>query len=269
MSTDEVIEQEALAKNDNPEDSEDEGEDDSINKVEKDEEKQAKEKAAQSQGKKQPTGKIVGITKRNWRSYVCHLDQSSLGPSALQSIAPQNVFAIPVDRHFPKVRMRTRQTPTLVGQKFLVAVDRWDATSKYPSGHFVRLLGAVESKEAEIESLLLEFDVPYRPFPKAILDCLPPEGDAWVVPPKSESSAVWKGREDLRALDICSIDPIGCQDIDDALHARRLPNGNIEAGVRALPFLFPVLAVAFILDFTQTCLPCHRHRRCFAFCQAG
>lgn len=24
----------------------------------------------------------------------------------------------------------------------------------------------------------------------------------------------------------------GCQDIDDALHARPLPNGNIEAGVR-------------------------------------
>jgi len=25
---------------------------------------------------------------------------------------------------------------------------------------------------------------------------------------------------------------LGCQDIDDALHARLLPNGNIEAGVR-------------------------------------
>lgn len=25
---------------------------------------------------------------------------------------------------------------------------------------------------------------------------------------------------------------LGCQDIDDALHARPLPNGNIEAGVR-------------------------------------
>lgn len=24
----------------------------------------------------------------------------------------------------------------------------------------------------------------------------------------------------------------GCQDIDDALHAKLLPNGNIEAGVR-------------------------------------
>ena len=25
---------------------------------------------------------------------------------------------------------------------------------------------------------------------------------------------------------------LGCQDIDDALHARRLLNGNVEAGVR-------------------------------------
>jgi exosome complex exonuclease DIS3/RRP44 len=29
----------------------------------------------------------------------------------------------------------------------------------------------------------------------------------------------------------------GCQDIDDALHARLLPNGNIEAGVRESPGL--------------------------------
>ena len=35
----------------------------------------------------------------------------------------------------------------------------------------------------------------------------------------------------MRAENICSIDPPGCQDIDDALHAKRLPNGNIEAGV--------------------------------------
>jgi exosome complex exonuclease DIS3/RRP44 len=113
----------------------------------------------------------------------------------------------------------------------------------------VRALGKVESKEAEQESLLLEFEVPYRPFGKAILDCLPVEGEAWVVPPKSESSPEWRDREDFRDLIICSIDPPGwlrfflmlwlrltvlldCQDIDDALHARRLSNGNIEAGVR-------------------------------------
>lgn len=82
-------------------------------------------------------------------------------------------------------------------------------TSRYPEGHFVRALGKVESKEAEQESLLLEFDVPYRPFGKAILDCLPQEGEQWVVPPKDDIRPEWKDREDLRDMNICSIDPPG------------------------------------------------------------
>nr|CAD7257123.1 unnamed protein product [Timema shepardi] len=37
-----------------------------------------------------------------------------------------------------------------------------------------------------------------------------------------------KKRVDLRHLDICSVDPPGCTDIDDALHCRDLANGNYE-----------------------------------------
>ena len=37
-------------------------------------------------------------------------------------------------------------------------------------------------------------------------------------------------REDLRELSVCSVDPPGCTDIDDALHCRDLPNGNLEVG---------------------------------------
>lgn len=165
----------------------------------------------------------------------------------------QVVFATPLSRSIPRIRLRTRQAPSLLNQKILVTMDRWDATSRYPEGHFVRSLGQVESKEAERESLLLEFDVPFRPFGRAVRECLPPEGDSWVVPPKEEGSLIWSRRADLRDLLICSIDPpgtvqdahrllrcvvqpicfwSGCQDIDDALHARLLPNGNIEAGVR-------------------------------------
>jgi exosome complex exonuclease DIS3/RRP44 len=88
----------------------------------------------------------------------------------------------------------------LIGQKILVTIDRWDNTSRYPEGHFVRALGKAQSKEAEQESLLLEFEVPYLPFGKAILDCLPAEGDQWVVPPNSDSSPEWRDREDLREL---------------------------------------------------------------------
>lgn len=32
-------------------------------------------------------------------------------------------------------------------------------------------------------------------------------------------------------MDVCSIDPPGCKDIDDALHCIELPNGNLEIGV--------------------------------------
>jgi exosome complex exonuclease DIS3/RRP44 len=51
--------------------------------------------------------------------------------------------------------------------------------------------------------------VPYRPFGKAILGCLPVEGDKWVVPPKESGDVAWRDREDLRDLVICSIDPPG------------------------------------------------------------
>ena len=37
-------------------------------------------------------------------------------------------------------------------------------------------------------------------------------------------------REDLRHLPVCSVDPPGCKDIDDALHCSLLPNGNYEVG---------------------------------------
>lgn len=53
-------------------------------------------------------------------------------------------------------------------------------------------------------------------------------------------------REDLRHLPICSVDPPGCKDIDDALHVRELPNGNLELGVHIADvtnFLLPVTAM--------------------------
>jgi exosome complex exonuclease DIS3/RRP44 len=136
------------------------------------------------------------------------------------------------------MKLRTRQAPQLLGQKILVAFDTWGSSSRYPTGHLLRPLGNIGGKEAEQESLLLEFDIPYRSFGSAILDCLPPEGDSWTVAASKEDE-MWKGREDLRGLNVCSIDPPACQDIDDALHARPLENGNVECGVRKSPVHIP------------------------------
>jgi exosome complex exonuclease DIS3/RRP44 len=183
-----------------------------------------------TEGRPQPTARVVGVVKRNWRQYVGHVDESSVSLSAKQSRKQQTVFLIPMDKRIPKIRVRTRQAGEIVGKRVLVTIDSWDRDSRYPVGHFVRSLGELETKGAETEALLLEYDVQYRPFPKAVLDCLPKEGHDWVVPPSVEDPG-WKDRRDLRGLEICSIDPIGCQDIDDALHARPLPNGNYEVGV--------------------------------------
>ena len=177
----------------------------------------------------QPTARVVGVIKRNWRQYVGHVD-ATVGTASNKIRKQQTVFLRPMDKRIPKIRIRTRQGGELTGKRILVTIDSWERDSRYPVGHFVRSLGELETKEAETEALLLEYDVQYRPFPKGVLDCLPAEGHDWKVPADILDPG-WTNRKDLRDLLICSIDPIGCQDIDDALHARKLPNGNYEVGV--------------------------------------
>lgn len=225
-----IIEEETLNKNENADVDEGEGE-----AVVTEQERRALQEEVKrvhgknAEGRQQPTARVVGIIRRNWRQYVGHVDSSS-SAKIQQSRRQQTVFLIPMDKRVPKIRLRTRQAEELMGKRVVVTIDSWDQDSRYPVGHFVRSLGNLETKDAETEALLLEYDVQYRPFPKGVLDCLPREGHAWRVPTDS-SDPGWTGRKDLRELLICSIDPVGCQDIDDALHARPLPNGNFEVGV--------------------------------------
>lgn len=224
-----IIEEETMNKNENAD-----AEDGEAVVTEKEkralQEEVKKSHSKSSEGRPQPTARVVGVVKRNWRQYVGHVDESSVSQSIKQGRKQQTVFLIPMDKRIPKIRVRTRQAGELIGKRVLVTIDSWDRDSRYPVGHFVRSLGDLETKGAETEALLLEYDVQYRPFPKTVLDCLPTEGHNWKVPASTDDPG-WKDRRDLRGLLICSIDPVGCQDIDDALHARPLPNGNFEVGV--------------------------------------
>ena len=58
---------------------------------------------------------------------------------------------------------------------------------------------------------------------------------------------VMVNREDLRSLTVCSVDPPGCTDIDDALHCRELDNGNLE--VHILDTNIIKLKTCFFLKF--------------------
>ncbi|XP_012277145.1 exosome complex exonuclease RRP44 [Orussus abietinus] len=182
-----------------------------------DDEKLVIEQAPAKPIEKTPTGIIVGIIKRKWRQY-CGI----LQPSPLRN-AVKHLF-VPAERKIPKVRIETRQVDILSNQRIIVAIDSWPRHSRYPLGHFVRALGKIGDKETENEVLLLEHDVPHSRFSDAVLSFLPKM--PWTITDEDLAQ-----REDLRHLDICSVDPPGCTDIDDALHCRDLPNGNLEVGV--------------------------------------
>lgn len=189
---------------------------------------------AQKSNRIQPTARVVAITRRSWRQYVGQIAPNSVDS---QTGGAQNVFVILMDKCLPKVRIRTRRANELLDKRIVISIDSWPAAHKYPLGHFVRDLGEIESAQAETEALLLEHDVEYRPFSRKVLECLPAEGHDWKAPADlNDPASVSKDpllpkRRDLRDKLICSIDPPGCVDIDDALHAKKLPNGNWEVGV--------------------------------------
>lgn len=66
--------------------------------------------------------------------------------------------------------------------------------------------------------------MPHSKFSEEVLSFLPQM-------PWSITEDDVKARVDLRDLDICSVDPPGCTDIDDALHCREIDDGKLEIGV--------------------------------------
>lgn len=186
----------------------------------------------------------MGIVKKNWRQYCGFIDNRTVKTGT--AVSWQNVLFSAMDRRIPKIRIRTRQAGFLAGQRIIVAIDSWASTSKYPVGHFVRALGAAGDRSTETEVLLIEHNVAYQDFSQNILNCLPEEGNSWVVKPEH-----FAGRKDFRHLNVCSIDPPGCTDIDDALHVRPLENGNFEIGVRKF------LSINI------------RYCGCYSFCKTG
>tara|TARA_B100000524_G_scaffold260752_1_gene141899 strand:- start:281 stop:3166 length:2886 start_codon:yes stop_codon:yes gene_type:complete len=165
-----------------------------------------------------PCAVVVGIIKRNWKPVVCVLDpETALGSQYLVE---------PLDARIPKINISTRQAEQLTNKLLLVALDFWEPQHRFPTGHYVRTLGDVGDTAVESEAILLEHEVKTEPFSQQVQACLPVKG--WQISEEEIAK-----RLDLRggpAL-VCSVDPPGCVDIDDALHARDIGDGLFEVGV--------------------------------------
>jgi exosome complex exonuclease DIS3/RRP44 len=186
-----------------------------------------------------PTGKVVGIIRRNFSNYSGSIYETNLTKDSTETTEREKIAAqferehpdgtmtcvfFPVDKKVPPILIRTTQRDRLLGQRIIVTMDSWPANSPYPLGHYVRSIGVAGTKDVETQVLVQEHNIPHEPFSAAVLACLPPE-DYKISADNSP------GREDLRHLPVISIDPPGCKDIDDALHCMELPNGNYQVGV--------------------------------------
>jgi DIS3-like exonuclease 1 len=66
----------------------------------------------------QPTGRVVGILNRNWRSYVATIQQDETGGGSFH-------LAIPLDSTIPKIRIRYQDVKLIENQRIVVRIDNW------------------------------------------------------------------------------------------------------------------------------------------------
>ncbi|PRW57734.1 DIS3-like exonuclease 1 [Chlorella sorokiniana] len=187
--------------------------------------------AAAAADELQPTAEVVGILQR-WSGEIvaCISEDDERALASKQaSDRQESVLCIPTDRRLPKLRLRSRQLHRLLGQRLVLRLDGWDQGSHYPHGHLVRVLGPINSLRSETDGVLVSSGVHWQPFSEGALRELPPVASSaqYVIPP-----AELAARCDLRGPDylVCSIDPPGCTDVDDALSVRWLDHTSGSSG---------------------------------------
>lgn len=171
-----------------------------------------------------PKGRVIGIFKRNLRNFA----------GEVSDVITDNICCVTLaDSRYPKVCLKSSRIENLLNKKIIINIRDWPEYSKYPLGNLIRVVGDAGNNVVENDVILFEFNVETKDFSKRVLDCLPADGESWRIP-----ETEYKKRWDLRNENICSVDPPGCRDIDDALHSKLLPNGNLEMGVHIADVTF-------------------------------
>ncbi|MTI31383.1 ribonuclease R [Xanthovirga aplysinae] len=106
--------------------------------------------------------------------------------------------------------------------KVVVQITQWPDKDRKPEGKITRILGKSGDNEAEIHSIMAEFDLPFS-FPGNV------EKAAKRI--KEDIEGELPNRRDMRAITTFTIDPEDAKDFDDALSVEKLENGNYEIGV--------------------------------------
>ncbi len=161
-----------------------------------------------------PEGKVIEVVKRGRTRFVGRMELSKNYGFVVPDFKKiyQDFFIYPENLHGAKAN-----------DKVLFEVTKWAEGDKNPEGKVVEILGKTGENNAEIHSIMAEFDLPFR-FPENVL---------------KESEKIQEGitkeeikkRRDFRDVITFTIDPEDAKDFDDAISFKKLENGNYEIGV--------------------------------------
>ena len=161
-----------------------------------------------------PEGKVTEIVKRSRTRFVGKIELSKTFGFVVPDFKKvyQDFFIYPENLNGAKTN-----------DKVLFEVTKWADGDKSPEAKVVEILGKSGENEAEIHSIMAEFDLPFR-FPENVLK----ESEKIA---EGISKEEIKKRRDFREVLTFTIDPEDAKDFDDALSFKKLENGNFEIGV--------------------------------------
>ncbi|KAK2961352.1 putative Exosome complex exonuclease RRP44 [Blattamonas nauphoetae] len=206
-----------------------------------------------------PTGQVVGIVRREERSFPGSL---IIPPNLKKSSRTQHFMFRPIAPTIPLIAVSVTDPSMYLGKRVSVVIDGWGESEAVPHGHISQVIGDMGVIEIEQESVLQEYQVPHEAFTAPQLDCVPDtDGLDWMREKMEKAGSAMDVddgdvdedddvRWNLTDRPICSVDPVGCRDIDDTIHAAFIFNDS-QSELPSLPAPYethPFIAASSILS---------------------
>ena len=161
-----------------------------------------------------PEGKVINVVSRNRTRFVGRIE-----------VSPNFSFIVP---DFKKIYSDFYVYPeningAVTNDKVVFEVVKWGTSDRNPEARVIEILGKTGENEAEIHSIMAEFDLPFR-FDPIVLK------EAESIGEEIKADEI-KKRKDFRSILTFTIDPEDAKDFDDAISFRQLENGHYEIGV--------------------------------------
>jgi ribonuclease R len=170
------------------------------------------------------TGEVIEIISRDREQFVgtVKLEAANAGASAGE------VLIIPDNRriHVNFILDKADVAQIANDQKVLVKLDAWEKEAANPTVKLLKIFGQKGEHEVEMQSIIYEKGFQSE-FPAKIEAEAEALKKVWSPIPADEIAK----RRDMREADVMTIDPIDAKDFDDALHIKKLDDGNFEVGV--------------------------------------